>query len=53
MTKVIFTGSDELGGCENAHPEVAEGLAETGKDRGQRGRWNASEKELVSWPSVY
>ena len=25
MTKVIFAGSDEWGGCGNAHPDVAEG----------------------------
>jgi hypothetical protein len=28
MTKVIFERTDERGGCENAHPVVAEKLAE-------------------------
>ena len=28
MTKVIWERSDERGGCRNAHPDVAENLAE-------------------------
>ena len=35
MTKVIFAGTDERGGCENAHPGVAEDLAEKKMHRGQ------------------
>ena len=33
MTKVIFPGSDEVGGCRNASPEVAEGWGEGIKPR--------------------
>jgi hypothetical protein len=35
MTKVIFESTDEVGGCKNAHPEVAEGLAGGENHRGQ------------------
>ncbi len=27
MTKVIVGGTDEVGGCENAHPEDTDGQA--------------------------
>jgi hypothetical protein len=35
MTKVILAGTDEMGGCRNAYPEVTEGLADGKKHRGQ------------------
>jgi len=35
MTKVILAWTDERGGCRNAQPQFAEGLAEETMHRGQ------------------
>jgi hypothetical protein len=45
MTKVILQSTDERGGCENAHPGIAEGLAERRKHRGQGRAARHPEKE--------
>jgi hypothetical protein len=45
MTKVIFRDTDEVGGCRNASPEFAEGLAEGKKHRRQGRAAGHPEKE--------
>jgi flagellin len=47
MTKVILPGSDEMAGCNNALPKVAEALADRKNGCRQGASYMASKKELI------
>jgi len=53
ITKVIPGHSDEVGGCRNAYPGLADGLAGKKKHRGQCRQQRILKRSDLPWPSEF